>query len=141
MRRRACKSNSTGTSALPTLSPTFEGGPVKWSELSNSFNHWLLQRDPDNQPMIYISRTNHLLDKALNGGWHYKVDNSGNIVGTEPVKNELSHIGDGWANSVYVLLGKKEIQINRGKLKQQAIKLRKRAEGYGAGRQVARGFV
>jgi hypothetical protein len=111
--------------------PRFEGGPVKWSDLSSSFNHWLLQRDPDNQPMIYLSRTNHLLDKALNGGWHYKVDNSGNIIGNEPVKNELSHIGDGWANSVYVQLGQTpRRRADAAAIARQNLKWRQRAQSY-----------
>src|SRR5208337_5032752 len=85
--------------------PRFEGGPVTWREIERTFNYWLIHNDPDNQPMIYISASNHLLDKGLNGAWHFKTDNSGNVVGTEPVKDEISHVMDAFANSVYVLLG------------------------------------
>ena len=69
--------------------PRFEGGPVFWSEIERTFNYWLVHPDHQNRPMIYLSASNHLLDKGLNGAWHFKIDNSGNIQGTEPVKDEM----------------------------------------------------
>ncbi len=111
--------------------PRFEGGPSTWREIERTFNYWLVHYSPSNDPMIYISRTNHLLDKGLNGGWHFKIDNSGNIIGTEPVKDEISHVMDAWANSVCVLLGKASLQkVNMGELARLKMKEMQRAQSY-----------
>ena len=111
--------------------PRFEGGPVTWREIERSFNYWLVHSNENNDPMIYLSADNHLLDKGLNGAWHFKIDNSGNIVGTEPVKDEISHVMDGWSNSVCVLLGKVGVQkINHELLARQRMKQLQRAQVY-----------
>jgi len=120
--------------------PRFEGGPVTWSEIERTFNYWLIHRSPSNAPMVYLSATNHLLDKGLNGAWHFKIDNSGNIVGTEPQKTEISHTMDAWANSVCVCLGKVGRQgLDRGAMARQNAKWRKVANSYAVqgGRQHA----
>ncbi len=87
------------------MKPRFEGGPRSWPARRDAANHWLLQRDPENKPMIYLSRTNHLLDKGLNGAWHYPIDNSGNPRNVLPFPDAISHVMEGWVNSVCVLLG------------------------------------
>ena len=111
--------------------PRFEAGASKWKYLRESIIYWLRQNDPERQPMIYLSADNRFLDKGLNGGWHYKTDNSGNAVETEPVKDLYSHICDAWANSVYVLLGKEPRKINAWQYKDLNAKMRARANTYG----------
>lgn len=111
--------------------PRFEKGPRTWKEIERTFNYWLIHNDPENRPMIYLSATNHLLDKGLNGAWHYKQDNSGNIVGTEPQKDEISHVMDAWGNSVCVLLGKVDRQkIDTSLMARQRLKQLHRAQAY-----------
>jgi len=121
--------------------PRFEGGPVTWREIERSFNYWLVHSNQNNDPMIYLSASNHLLDKGLNGAWHFKIDNSGNIVGTEPVKDEISHVMDAWANSVCVLLGSQIVRVSKGAMKQVTTKMRNRAKSYGSTGLAARGGV
>ena len=102
------------------LKPRFEGGPRLWSNRRDAANHWLLQRDPENRPMIYVSGTNHLIDKGLNGAWHYPVDNSGNIRNNLPFDDEINHVMQGWVNSVCVLLGEaKRQKLNVGEMARQ----------------------
>ena len=111
--------------------PKFEGGPVTWKDIERSFNYWLIHNSPRNMPMIYISATNHLLDKGLNGAWHFKIDNSGNIIGTEPVKDEISHVMDAWANSVCVLLGKRpRLEMNTAEMARRRMLQLNRAKTY-----------
>ena len=113
--------------------PTFEGGPSTWREIERTFNYWLVHPDPRNKPMIYLSATNHLLDKGLNGAWHFKIDNSGNVIGTEPVKDEISHVMDAWGNSVCVLLGSQGVKVSKGAMKRMADKMRNRTASSGPG--------
>jgi hypothetical protein len=102
------------------LKPRFEGGSRLWSNRRDSANHWLIQNDPKNRPMIYVSGINHLIDKGLNGAWHYPVDNSGNIKNNLPFNDEISHVMEGWVNSVCVLLGEaKRQKLNTGEMARQ----------------------
>lgn len=76
--------------------------------------HWKLRKEPLNQcfktliqdgiPAVYLSKSALLLHRALRGGWHYKMDNSGNIIGDQPEKNEMSHAGDAFSYGVSVLM-------------------------------------
>jgi hypothetical protein len=113
------------------LKPRFEKGAARWADLERTFNYWLVHPDHKNRPMVYLSNDNHLLHKGLNGAWHYKMDNSGNIVGTTPVPDEISHVMSAWANAVYVLLGRVDRPADRRK---EAVamnaKLRNRANTY-----------
>lgn len=45
---------------------------------------------------VRISKSAYLLHRALNGGWHWKTDRSGHIIGTVPVKDQFSHPADGF---------------------------------------------
>jgi hypothetical protein len=116
------------------IKPTFEGGPRKWAARRDAGNHWLIQNDPRNRPMVYLSRLNHLLDKGLNGAWHYPVDNSGNPKSKLPFPDEISHVMEAWVNSVYVLLGGVPAQVSKKAMNRQSQLLRRRAESYGGGR-------
>ena len=111
--------------------PKFESGPVTWRERERTINYWLIHNDPRNRPMIYLSASNHLLDKGLNGAWHFQIDNSGNIRGNEPMKDEISHPMDAWSYAVCVLLGKVGLQkIDMAAMARQRMKQLHRAEAY-----------
>jgi hypothetical protein len=76
------------------LKTRFEPGPTRWPNLIDPTNYHLKRLVADGRPAIVLSASAKLLHRALNGGWHWKTDNSGNIIGTTPVKNEYSHPGD-----------------------------------------------
>lgn len=65
----------------------FEGGPARWVNMKRGISN-ALSSNILGEPAFMVSSDNRLLDKALSGGWHYKVDNAGNIVGDIPEKNE-----------------------------------------------------
>jgi hypothetical protein len=113
--------------------PSFEKGPKAWHERETAANYWLIQNNAKGAPMIYLSNSNHLLDKGLSGAWHFKVDNSNNRLGTEPVNDSISHVCEAWVNSVYVLLGEVSTKVNKGSVRRQAELMRRRAESYGYG--------
>ena len=85
------------------LGTRFEPGPTAWRSRIEPTKSSLLQNATDGNPRILISKSAYLLHRALNGGWHWKKDNSGNVVGTLPVKDKFSHPGDAFSYMVSVL--------------------------------------
>jgi hypothetical protein len=83
---------------------SFEPGPKLWDVMKLGIANALRGSDYRGEPLVVISKDNRLLDRGLGGAWHYKTDNSGNIVGKVPEKDEISHPCDAWANAVCVLL-------------------------------------
>jgi hypothetical protein len=58
----------------------------------------------DGQPAIILSRSAVKLHRALKGGWHYKVDNSGNVIGNKPIQtSEESHPGNAFSYAIALL--------------------------------------
>jgi hypothetical protein len=55
-------------------------------------------------PAVVLSASAVPLHKALRGGWHYKTDNSGHVIGKLPVKNEHSHPGDMFSYLIAALM-------------------------------------
>lgn len=117
---------------LPTI--FFEAGPSKWETMKRHMA-WALQgSDHRGDSLVLLSANNKLLDKALNGAWHYPVDNSGNVLRhVKPKKDVHSHPGDGWANAVSVLLPSLDRRANLGKYRQQALKNKRRGQSYAVG--------
>lgn len=76
------------------LGGNFEPGPTRWpariDPTVSAFNRNAL----NGMPLILLSKTAYFLHRALNGGWHWKIDNNGKPTGSEPVKNSFSHVGD-----------------------------------------------
>lgn len=76
------------------LGGNFEPGPTRWpariDPTVSAFNRNAL----NGLPLIQLSKTAYFLHRALNGGWHWKTDNNNHVIGTEPVKNQFSHVGD-----------------------------------------------
>lgn len=107
----------------------FEAGPARWEHakrgIDNAFSTNIV-----GLPAFVVNRENRLLDKALSGGWHFKTDNAGNIMGDIPEKSPESHVGDAWSNVVNVLLPMQRAKMNRAKLQTIRRQARKRAAGY-----------
>lgn len=107
----------------------FESGPARWEHMklgiSNAFS-----RNICGNPAFIVNCQNRDLDRALSGGWHYKADNSGNILGDIPEKSPDSHVGDAWANAVNVLLPIERKASNRARLQTLRRQARARAAGY-----------
>uniref|UniRef100_A0A6M3JRE5 Putative terminase n=1 Tax=viral metagenome TaxID=1070528 RepID=A0A6M3JRE5_9ZZZZ len=82
----------------------FEPGPSTWDHMKLGLKHALRESAPNGEPMIYLSNSQTFLKRALDGGWHYPVDNSGNISSKIPQKNIFSHVGDCFANGCNVLI-------------------------------------
>lgn len=111
----------------------FDPGPQHWSMIQNHINRALTQSDNRGEPMILISADNKVLHKGLNGGWHYHINNQGKRTSNIPVKDELSHPCDAWANAVCVLLPSKLSGIKKHSHKAQFDKIRRRAQSYATG--------
>jgi hypothetical protein len=86
------------------LSTRFEPGPTRWPNRIEPTKNALKRLIADGRPLIILSASAKILHRALAGGWHFKTDNSGNIMGTTPVKNEHSHPGDTFAYLIATLL-------------------------------------
>jgi len=112
---------------------TFEGGPTTWAMIEQHLPKVLRASDERGEPLILLSSDNNLLDKALGGGWHYKVNNQGQRVSTLPEKDENSHVGDAWANAVCVLLPSRVSKLPRGRARQAAMRAKRRANSYAVG--------
>ena len=96
------------------FSTIFEPGPKTWTHMRNGLIK-AFNENVKGLPAIVVSKSNKLLHKALAGGWHYKVDKSGNVTSDIPVKDDSSHIGDGFANAVNVLLPGIVTKVDRKK--------------------------
>ncbi len=96
---------TTAARAIEDLLHTrFEPGPTRWALRKDPTNYALKRRLNEGRPAIVLSASAFPLHQALKGGWHYKTDNSGNVVGTKPVKNAHSHVGDAFAYLISVLM-------------------------------------
>ena len=83
--------------------------------------------------MVLLSADNKLLDKGLNGGWHYHINAQGKRTSKVPVKDEASHYCDSWAAAVCVLMPTKLSNIKKHSHRAQAQKIRKRVQSYTVG--------
>lgn len=107
----------------------FEGGPARWTHMKRGIDH-IFNMNITGKPAFVVNKNNRLLDKALSGGWCFKTDNSGNVMGDVPMKNSLSHIGDAWANAVNILLPSRTKAINKEAMAKMRQKGRARAKSY-----------
>ena len=82
----------------------FERGPKNWQNRIEPMNHNLKRLVANGQPAIILSASAKRLHRALRGGWHFKVDNSGNVINKLPEKNEHSHPGDAFASLIAKLM-------------------------------------
>jgi hypothetical protein len=105
-----------------TLNAYFEPGPVRWAPRIDPVNYHLKRLLAEGRPAIILSASAVLLHRALKGGWHYKTDNNGRIMGKLPVKDEFSHPGEAFCYIISGLMpydAKKELQKIDRKVKMQ----------------------
>ena len=108
----------------------FEGGPARWTHMKRGVDH-IFQMNITGKPAFIVNKNNRQLDKALSGGWSFKTDNAGNVMGDTPQKNEQSHVGDAWANAVNILLPSRTKTMNREVTARLRQKGKARACSYG----------
>jgi hypothetical protein len=111
------------------LDTYFEGGPARWQHMKMGLDH-IFKMNITGKPAFIVNKNNRLLDKALSGGWSYKVDNSGNIMGDLPQKSASSHVGDAFANAVNILLPSRTKSMNRALVAKIHQKGKARASSY-----------
>jgi len=112
------------------LGGRFEPGPTRWHARIDPARSALQSMASDGTPKIYISQTAYLLHRALNGGWHWKKDNSGNVVGSLPVKDRFDHVGMAFTYGVSIVLPQAETPKLTKRTREQAMK---RAMSYRGG--------
>lgn len=97
------------------LKTRFEPGPTRWQYRIDPLKTALGTLNKEGQPLIKISKSAYALHRALNGGWHWKVDNSGNRTGSLPVQGEkFGDIGNALAYGVAVLYPYRRIMPEQG---------------------------
>lgn len=125
------------------LGTRFEPGPTRWENRVNPAITAFTRLATNGLPVIELSRSAYFLHRALNGGWHWKVDNNGNVIGNLPVKDQFSHPGDALLYLVAELLPYEQANDIR-RLKKQSQKARMaRAMSYASsfgGRKSAAGM-
>jgi len=107
----------------------FEGGPARWVHMKRGIDH-IFTMNITGKPAFVVNKENRLLDKALSGGWCFKTDNAGNVISDVPLKNASSHVADGWANAVNVLLPSRSKAVNREAIARMKQKGKSRAASY-----------
>ncbi len=110
----------------------FQVGPVKWEIMRDGMKK-ALNTNIEGLPAVLISPSCRQLIKSLSGAWHYKTDNSGNILNNLPVKDEASHVGDCFANGVCALLPGFDYKKNVGLYRRIAAQNRRRVQTYAPG--------
>jgi len=117
------------------LKTRFEKGATRWPQRINPVKTGLTTLCTDGTPQILISPTAWPLHRALNGGWHFKTDNSGNIIGTLPAKNNVfDHIGNCFAyivSTVFSFRAKKNLKYSQAS---RIAKQKRFASSYGGRR-------
>ena len=112
-----------------TFGAHFEPGPSRWTHMKMGIDH-IFNTNIAGKPAFIVNKNNRALDKALAGGWCYKVDNSGNIMSDKPDKNESSHVGDAFANAVNVLMPSRSKSMNRELVSRLRDKIKARVSSY-----------
>lgn len=109
---------------------SFEPGPSHWHVIKEPLNRCFKRFLNEGRPAVILSRSAVKLHRALKGGWHYKTDNNGVVVGDKPIKNIHSHPGDAFSYGIAILTGRSA----QKKIKKQSIQQRqKRALSYRGG--------
>jgi len=138
------QSTNTRTAAMvlqDILKTRFEPGPTRWKNRIDPVNQALGRTVNEGRPLILISADAAPLHRALNGGWHYKVDNNGHQLGDLPVKNEHDHIGNGFAYMISILLPyNAQEEFKKSKANADRITKMKRALSYGSAQQNSYAF-
>lgn len=84
--------------------PRFEPGPVRWPARRDPVNQCFKRLLNGGEPAVKLSRSAYMLHRALKGGWHYKTDNAGRLIGDKPEQDQHDHPGQALAYGVAVLM-------------------------------------
>lgn len=85
--------------------PRFERGPVRWPARRDPVNQCFKRRiNAEGLPAVVISRSAVALHRAFKGGWHYKTDNSGRVIGDKPMQDKHDHPGQAFAYGIAKLM-------------------------------------
>ncbi|MBC2712045.1 MAG: hypothetical protein HGJ94_13995 [Desulfosarcina sp.] len=109
---------------------TFERGPKSWTLRRESVNNSFSGLIGEGIPKVVLSRSAVGLHRALRGGWHYKTDNNGKVVGDKPVKDQYSHPGDAFGHGMSILMPYLPAMTGRKVSKEQGMKV---ARSYATG--------
>jgi len=115
-----------------TFDTYFEGGPAHWTHMKRGIDH-AFGTNIAGKTSFVVNQENRWLDKALSGGWHFKTDNSGKVVGDIPAKTEESHVGDAFANAVNVLMPTAALRTKKEVITKMHNLTRARAKSYAVG--------
>ena len=114
---------------------SFERGPSKWDNIKRGVGR-AFNTNIEGRPAIIIDPRLEFLISGLEGLWHYKTDLSGNITNPLPVKNEVSHVCDAFANVCNVCLPEMTFENNLGLYRQMNLGARRRTSTYAVGGRV-----
>lgn len=123
------------------LKTRFEPGPVKLKARLDPLKSSLLRLAPDGNPLVVVSRSAYGLHRALNGGWHFKKDNSGNIIGTSPEKDAHSHVGDAFSYLVAQVFPFQRARPSKSETSARNVRAKSLAESYGHSRHTSGGYL
>lgn len=108
--------SSSRSSARKEIEKSFDGcrcelGPERWEVRRETVNEPFKHLMADGIPAVILSRSAARLHRALKGGWHYKTDNNGNMVGNKPVQTDQhSHPGNAWSYGAAILFPYNPVQ-------------------------------
>ena len=114
-----------------TLKTRFESGPYTWKMVKSGMDNMFGQNGLiQGMPSVQLDPIGaKLLDKALNGAWHYPVDNQGKRSREKPVKYASSHPGDAFAAGACILRPSSRKADIRA-MQKTALRQKKRAQSY-----------
>ena len=104
----------------------FEAGPTHWKARKEPLNSCFKSLLNGGHPSVILSRSATRLHRALKGGWHFKTDNNGNIIGDKPVQNNAAaHPGNAFSYGIAILMPyevrKKLKQVNNAVRQKRAL--------------------
>lgn len=101
---QSSRKRSAAKSILQMLGTRFEQGPTQWLNRIEPANHALGRSIAGGKPLILLSASATLLHRSLKGGWHFKTDNSGHVIGKTAVDNQHAHPGNAFAYMIAKIL-------------------------------------
>lgn len=117
------------------LGTNLEPGPTHWNPRRESLKE-CLNRMVDGKPMLLVSKHEGILNRALRGGWHYRKNNSGDVLRDKAEKDIHSHPGDALSYGIGRLLPWK---APRRMNPRTAKTMKNRAKGYAANNRRTKG--
>lgn len=117
------------------LKTRFEKGPTRWKARIQPTKTALGRLATDGAIKILVSSTAFNLHRALNGGWHWKTNNSGRKIGNLPVQGDMhGDIGNAFAYGVSIIF---PYEYQEAKKRERKVDPMARAMSYAPGRGIA----